>query len=178
MATLLFIALMFLGLVLQHFVGIVPGLGSQILLLPLVFLCAAAALPLWNMLVLAFAGGLMWDCLSFLPINGRAELPFGATILLYAGLGMVMNGLRPYYLRGWWGLHVVAVGILTSLLVLVEYVIITFRREPFALIWPREIWNRIGGSGLVAGLFAIPLFVCLNWVGRRSGIFYQKRAAA
>lgn len=178
MPTLLLIALMFLGLVMQHFVGMVPGFGSQILLLPLVFLCGAAALPLWNMLVLAFVGGLMWDCLSYLPINGRAEFPFGTTILVYAGLGLVMNGLRPIYLRGWWYLHVVVAGLLTSLLVLIEYLVITFRREPFALIWPREIWHRIGGSGLVAGLFAIPFFLCLNWVGRRSGIFSEQRAAA
>ena len=178
MATLLFIALMFLGLVMQHFVGMVPGFGSQILLLPLVFLCGAAALPLWNMLVLAFVGGLMWDCLTYLPINGRAEFPFGTTILIYAGLGIVMNGLRPRYLRGSWWLHVLAAAVLTSLLVLIEYVVITFRREPFALIWPREIWDRIGGSGVVAGLFAIPLFFFLNWVGRRSGIFNEQRAAA
>ena len=176
MATLLFIAFMFTGLVMQHFVGIVPGFGSQILLLPLVFLCAAAALPLWNMLVLAFVGGLMWDCLNFLPTDGRAEFPFGATILLYAGLGLVMNGLRPIFLRGWWHLHVLAAGVLTSLLVLIEYVVITFRREPFAFIWPREIWNRIGGSGLVAALFSIPIFLFLNWVGRRAGLFHNSRA--
>ena len=178
MATLLFIALMFIGLVMQHFVGIVPGFGSQILLLPLVFFCAAAVLPLSSMLLLAFVGGLMWDCMNFIPIEGRVEIPFGATILPYAGLGLVMNGLRPFFLRGWWVLHVLATGVLTSLLVLFEYVAITFRREPFAFVWPREIWNRIGGSGLVAALFSIPIFVFLIWAGRRAGLFHNPRAAA
>jgi hypothetical protein len=178
MVTLSFIVAMFLGLILQHFVGVVPGFGSQILLLPVIFLCAAAALPGWSMLVLAFAAGLMWDCLNFVPIEGRADFPFGGTILLYAGIGALMNGLRPLYLRGWWQIHAAVAGILTSVLVLVEFVIITFRREPFALIWPREIWNRVGGSGLVAAIVAVPFFLILNWLGRRAGIFQQRRRAA
>jgi hypothetical protein len=177
MATFAFIAAMFLAFVLQHFVGAVPGFGSQILLLPLAFLCGASALPLWGVLLLAFVGGLMWDCLGFLPVNSRAELPFGATILLYAGIGALMNGLRPLLVRGYWQLHVVMTGALVSLLALIEYVVITFRREPFALIWPRDVWVRIGGSGLVAGLLAIPCFFLLNWMGRRSGFFERVRSA-
>jgi hypothetical protein len=176
MMTVIFIGSMFIALVLQHFVGAVPGLGSQILLLPLVFLCGASALPFWSVLVLAYVAGLMWDCLGFLPVEGRAELPFGATILLYAGIGALMNGLRPLYLRGLWHLHVVMTGLLISLLALIEYAVITFRREPFQLIWPREIWIRIGGSGLVAGLLAIPCFLLLNWVGRRAGLFDRVRS--
>ena len=176
MFTLLVIAAMFIGLIVQHFVGAVPGFGSQILLLPAIFLCGAAALPVSGMLTLAFVAGLMWDCLNFVPIDGRADLPFGASILLYAGVGALMNGLRPLYLRGWWQVHAIMAGVLTSLLVLAEYLIITFRREPFALIWPREVWERVGGSGLVAGLMAVPILMMLNWVGRRMGIFIQRRA--
>ena len=176
MFTLLIMLLMFLGLVAQHFVGALPGLGSHVLLLPLVFLCGAAALPLQNTPFLAFVGGLMWDCLNFLPVGGRAEIPFGGGILLYAGIGCLINGLRPLYLRGWWQFHAVLVGLLTSLLVLVEYLAITFRREPFALIWPQEVWLRIGGSGLTAALLAIPCFLILNWIGRRLGVFTPSRA--
>ena len=172
------IAAMFIALVLQHFAGIVPGFGSQILIMPVVFLCGAAALPVAGMLVLAFIAGLMWDCLTFMPVGGRADLPFGGTIVLYAGIGSLMNGLRPLYLRGWWHLHAVMTGLLTSLLVLVEYLLITFRREPFELIWPPEVWQRIGGSGLVAAFLAVPLFLLLNWVGRRIGLFTAGRAPA
>jgi hypothetical protein len=177
MATLFFIIAMFAGLVLQHFVGVVPGFGSQILLLPVIFLCGAAALPVWSMLCLAFVAGLMWDCMNFVPVEGRVDFPFGGTILLYAGIGALMNGLRPLFLRGMWYIHAVFAGLLTSVLVLVEYIIITFRREPFALIWPREIWTRIGGSGLTAAFIAIPLFLTLNWLGRRAGIFNPGRIA-
>ena len=177
MITLSFIIAMFTGLVLQHFTGVVPGFGSQILLLPVIFLCGAAALPVWNMLCLAFAAGLMWDCMNFIPVEGRVDFPFGGTILLYAGIGAMMNGLRPLYLRGLWFIHAAIAGVLISVLALVEYIIITFRREPFALIWPREIWARIGGAGLVAAALAVPLFLMLNWVGRRAGLFTPRRAA-
>jgi hypothetical protein len=178
MITLTFAAAMFAALVLQHFVGALPGFGSQILLLPVIFLCGAAALPVASMLCLAFLGGLMWDCMNFIPVDGRVDFPFGGTILLYAGIGALMNGLRPLYLRGWWQLHAAMAGVLTSVLVLVEFIILTFRREPFAIVWPREIWTRIGGSGLVAAIIAAPLFVFLNWAGRRAGLFNPRRAAA
>ena len=177
MITLAFIAAMFVGFIVQHFVGVVPGFGSQILLLPLIFLCAAAALPVWNMLCLAFVAGLMWDCMNFIPVEGRVDFPFGGTILLYAGIGSLMNGLRPLFLRGWWPLHTLFAGLLTSLLVLVEYVILTFRREPFSFIWPREVWTRIGGSGLVVAFLAAPLFYMLNWAARRAGLFNPRRVA-
>ncbi len=177
MITIAFIAAMFVGLVLQHFVGAVPGFGSQIMVLPIVFLCGAAALPVWSMLVLAFAAGLMWDCMHFMPVEGRADFPFGGTILLYAGIGALMNGLRPLFLRGLWFIHAAVAGLLTSALVLVEYVIITFRREPFALVWPREIWTRIAGTALVTAFFAAPLFLFLNWFGRRAGLFTPRRTA-
>ncbi len=177
MITGAFIIAMFAGFVLQHFTGVVPGFGSQILLLPVIFLCGAAALPVWSMLTLAFAAGLMWDCMNFISVEGRVDFPFGGTIVLYAGIGAMMNGLRPLFLRGLWHIHVVVAGILTSILALVEFIIITFRREPFALIWPREIWQRIGGTGLVAAFLAIPFFLILNWVGRRAGLFQQRRVA-
>ena len=177
MFTVFFIIAMFAGLVAQHFTGAVPGFGSQIMLLPVIFLCGAAALPVWSMLCLAFVAGLMWDCMNCITIEGRTEFPFGGTILLYAGIGAMMNGLRPLYLSGRWQIHVVFTGVLTSVLVLVEFIILTFRREPFALIWPREIWTRIGGSGLVAAALSIPLFLMLNWVGRRAGLFDPRRAA-
>jgi hypothetical protein len=89
----------------------------------------------------------------------------------------MMNGLRPLYLRGLWFIHAAAAGVLTATLVLVEYVIITFRREPFALVWPREVWTRIGGTALVTAFLAAPLFLFLNWAGRRAGLFTSRRAA-
>lgn len=177
MVTLFFIIAMFTAFVLQHFTGAVPGFGSQILLLPVIFLCGAAALPVWSMLCLAFTAGLMWDCVHCVSIDGAADFPFGGTIVLYAVIGSLMNGLRPLFFRGLWHIHAAVTGALTSLLVLAEYIIITFRREPFALIWPREVWTRIGGSGLVAAVLSVPVFLFLTWASRRAGLFNPRRAA-
>ena len=177
MVTLFFIIAMFIGLVLQHFTGAVPGFGSQILLLPVVFLCGAAALPVWSMLALAFAAGLMWDCMHNVSVDGATDFPFGGTIVIYAVIGSLMNGLRPLFIRGWWQIHAAVIGVLTALLVLVEYIIITFRREPFALIWPNEVWIRIGGSGLVAAILSVPILLFLTWASRRAGLFNPRRTA-
>ena len=172
---LLMLALMFVALIGQHFVGAFPGMGGQILLLPIVFFYAAAALPLWAMLICAFAAGLMWDCLTNVPIDGQSEMVFGWSILVYGGLGAVMNGLRPLFVRGHWFVHCIICGILTSLLVLIEYVVLTFRREPFAFIWPPEVWRQILSSGIVAVLISPVLFLILNWIGRRLGQFEKPR---
>lgn len=167
--------LMFLALVVQHFVGAFPGMGGQILVLPIVFFYAAAALPLGGMLASAFVAGLMWDCLVTVPIDGQSEMIFGWSILVYGALGSVMNGLHPLFIRGRWQFHCLVTGVLTSLLVLVEYVVITFRREPFAFIWPPGVWRQILSSGLVAVLVSPFLFYALNWIGRRMGHFERQR---
>ena len=62
-------------------------------------------------------------------------------------------------------------------MVLIEFVVITFRREPFALVWPRDVWSRIAGSGLAAALIAPLVFFGLNWIGRRLGHFERARVA-
>ena len=77
MFTALLVVLMFFALVVQHFLGSFPGLGGQVLLLSVVFFYAAAALPLWGMLAMAFCAGLMWDCLTIVPVDGRVDVFFG-----------------------------------------------------------------------------------------------------
>lgn len=165
----------FLALIAQHFVGVFPVLGGHVLLMPIVFYYAAAALPLEGMLAMALINGLMWDCVNAVPVDGRMEVAFGASILIYGALGAVMNGLRPLYLRGRWLIHCVIAGVLTSVQVLVEYVALTLRREPFQFTWPREVWERILGSGFASLLIAPFLFYALTWVGRRLGIFQKAR---
>lgn len=175
MFTILLVFIMFLALVIQHFLGAFPGLGGQVLLLPVVFFYCAAALPQWGMLAMAFIAGLMWDCLTAVPIDGKVEVFFGWSILLYGALGAVMNGLHPLFVRGRWQIHCVLTGLLTSLLVLIEFTLITFRREPFSVEWPVTVWRHIAGSGLSAVLIAPGLFLALNWVGRRLGHFERVR---
>jgi hypothetical protein len=174
---LLLIILMFLALVLQNFLGVFPGLEGKVMILPVVFFYAAAALPLWGMLAMAFFAGLMWDCLTVVPVDGKVELAFGWSILLYGGLGAVMNGLHPLFIRGYWQIHCLLTGVLTSVMALVEFVLITFRREPFELVWRDTVWRHILGSGVAAALIAPGLFFGLNWIGRRLGHFERARVA-
>lgn len=177
MFTALLLLLMFFALVAQHFIGAFPGLGGQVLLLSVVFFYAAAALPLWGMLAMAFCAGLMWDCLTTVPVDGRVDVFFGWHILLYGGLGAVMNGLHPLFIRGRWQIHCVLTGVLTSLLALIEFIVFTFRRDPFVLVWTRDAWSCIAGSGLAAALIAPLVFFGLNWIGRRLGHFERARVA-
>ncbi len=164
------IASMFLALVAQHFTGQMIGLGGHVLLLPVVFFFVAAALPLRSMFFFAVVAGLMWDSLTVHMAAGKSEAAFGWSVALYGALGAVMNGLRSQYLRGRWELHCILTGLLTSVIVLMEFLIITFRREPFVFFWPKEVWHRIGGSGLAAALIAIPAFGVFTWLGRRLGV--------
>ena len=166
---------MFLALVVQHFVGEVPAFGGHILLMPVLFFYGAAALPLWGMLALSIIAGVMWDSVIVQFVNNRQEIAFGWSVLLYAGLGAVMNGLRPLFQRGFWPVHCVVAGLLTSLSVLMEYLIITFRREPLILLFPKEIWLRILGSGIGVIAIALPVFFILNLVASWAGYSKQER---
>jgi hypothetical protein len=164
------IASMFLALVAQHFTGQMYGFGGHVMLLPVVFFFIAAALPLPSVFFFAVIAGLMVDSLAVHPDEkGNYEIAFGWSVALFGIFGAIMNGLRSMYLRGRWELHCLLAGLLTSAMVL-EFLLITFRREPFAFHWPREVWHRIAGSGIAAALLAIPAFAIFTWLGRRLGV--------
>src|SRR5207249_6040448 len=86
-------------------------------------------------------------------------------------LAGVMHGLRPLFARGRWEVHCILSGVFTSLIVLAQYLMITFRRG--SLIFTREIWWQIGGPGLVAMAMAPILFWFLQWIGRIAAYSYQ-----
>ena len=79
-------------------------------------------------------------------IGGKVEISAGSSILLYAVLAGIMHGLRPLFARGRWEVHCILSGIFTSLIVLAQYLMITFRRG--SLVFTREIWWQIGGPGI------------------------------
>ncbi len=74
-----------------------------------------------------------------------------------------MHGLRPLFARGRWEVHCILSGVFTSLIVLAQYLMITFRRG--SLVFTREIWWQIGGPGLVAMAIA-PIFFWVLTVAR------------
>jgi len=160
----LLIAAMFVALVAQHFIGQLPVVGARVLLMPIIMFYGALALPTPGMLVLAFCAGLMWDALHVQIIAGNVEIALGWSIVLYAALGALMGGFRPLFQRGRWEIHCLLSGVCTSMIVLAEYLMITFRRDPVVFVFNRDIWWRIGGAGLVAALLSPFFFFTLNYL--------------
>lgn len=169
---------MFLSLVAQHFFGPVPIIGARVMLMPIVMFYGALALPVPGMLVLAFCGGLFWDALHMQSVDGNMEIALGWSIVLYAALGALMSGFRPLFLRGRWEIHCLLSGVCTSLIVLAEYLMITFRREPVVFVFNKDIWWRIGGAGLIAALLSPFFFFTLNYLAFLVGYDPQPERAA
>jgi hypothetical protein len=94
----------------------------------------------------------------------------GWSILLYAVLAGIMHGLRPLFVRGRWEIHCLLTGVCTSVIVLAQYLMITFRRG--SLLFTPEVWWQIGGPGLIAMLMAPLVFWFLHWIGRVTGDSY------
>ena len=78
-----------------------------------------------------------------------------------------MSGFRPLFQRGRWEIHCLFSGLFTSVIVLSEYLMITFRRG--GIVFPVEVWWRIGGSGVVAAMLAPVFFFTLNWIATLTG---------
>jgi len=110
------------------------------------------------------------DALTVQVIGGRVEISTGSSILLYGVLAGIMHGLRPLFARGRWEVHCILSGIFTSLIVLAQYLMITFRRG--SIVFTREIWWQIGGPGLIAMAVAPILFWLLQWMGRMTAYSY------
>jgi hypothetical protein len=170
---LILLVLMFLSLVVQHFIGPLPNLGARVLLMPIVMFYGALALPTWGMLAMAFAGGLMWDSLHVQILEGEVEIGLGWSIVLYAALGALMSGFRPLFQRGRWEIHCILSGICTSAIVLAEYLMISLRRQPVLFHFDPEIWWRIGGAGLAAMFLSPFFFFALNYVAYLVGYKMQ-----
>ncbi len=160
---------MFLALIAQHFIGPLPPMGARVMIMPLIMFYGALALPLPAMLALTFVGGLMWDSLHSQMIEGNYEVAVGWSIVLYAVLGGLMSGFRPLFQRGRWEIHCIFSGLATSVIVLAEYLMITFRREPVIFVFNQNVWWSIAGSGIVATLLSPFFFFALNYVALLTG---------
>ncbi len=162
----------FLGLIVQQFIPPVAMLeGARVLLLPILFFYGALAFPFPVMLLLAFFSGFMWDALTVYATDSAVEISLGWSIILFAVLGAIMNGFRPLFQRGRWEIHCLVSGVCTALIVLTQYLMITFRRGDFA--FPTEIWWRIGGAGLIALVLSPILFFLLNRLALLTGYVPQ-----
>lgn len=131
------------ALVVQQFMPTFTGIhGSRILLLHLVFLCAAVTVSQPTMLLLAFIGGLLWDAQCALGPNvGDPEvytehvetLRFGFSVLMFGALGFLMQGIQPLYRTGKWQFSVLLSGVAIFFYLAAEYLVINFVRGDFML---------------------------------------------
>jgi len=155
----------------ELFIPALPWLyNAHVYIVPVVVFYGAMALPFPLMLALALYAGFLTAALTVQLIGGKVEISTGSSILLYGVLAGIMHGLRPLFARGRWEVHCILSGIFTSLIVLTQYLMITFRRG--SLVFTREIWWQIGGPGLIAMAVAPILFWLLQWMGRMTAYSY------
>ena len=109
--------------------------------MPIIMFYGALALPTPGMLALAFCRRIH---------VGRAACADRRTGMLKSRsggrssstriLGALMGGFRPLFQRGRWEIHCLLSGVCTSIIVLAEYLMITFRREPVVFIFNQDVW--------------------------------------
>jgi hypothetical protein len=170
-----FFLLLFLVLVAQIAELFIPALpwlySAHVYIVPVIVFYGAMALPFPLMLALALFAGVLLDALTVQVIGGKVEISTGSSILMYGVLAGIMHGLRPLFARGHWEVHAILSGVFTSLIVLAQYLMITFRRG--SLIFNREIWWQIAGPGIIAMLVAPIAFWLLEWIGRMTAYPYS-----
>lgn len=160
------IFLLLASFIVQQFLPAFTGMhDSRILLVQLVFLCCAVTVGTPTMLLLAFTGGFLWDAQCALgPHAGTPEvytqpvesLRFGYSILLFGGMGFLMQGIQPLFKQGKWQFSAVLSGISVMLYLAAEYTIINFVRGEFTLNRPTMLQMLF--TGLVTMLFSPLIF--------------------
>jgi hypothetical protein len=180
------------AIVLQQFMPAIEGLyDARILIVPLVFLCSSVTVSMGSMLVLAFICGFLWDA-QHLPgvvadlgntvYTRPAEmLRFGYSIVLYASMGFLMQGIRPLFREGKWHVSALLTGVAIFLYLFAEFMLITFVRGEFILT--RGIMLKISFCALLTMLFSPLVFWVLfkfaalfNHTIRYDGLKTRRRA--
>ncbi len=171
-----------LAFVAQEFLPVVPwAYHARVLLVPVVFFAGAVASPFPVMLLLAFATGFLWDARHLVIESGSAieetlggavasttaSPAFGYSIVLYALLGSLMQGIRPLFGRGRWELPVLMSGLATALLLLIEHLWFCFLRGRF--FFSEDIWLNVGTTALLSMALSPLLFLLMHWISRLTG---------
>jgi cell shape-determining protein MreD len=140
--TFITVLMLLAAFIVQQFIPAFTGMfHSRVLLVHLVFLCAAVTVGSPSMLLLAFIGGFLWDAHSVIgPHGGDPEIyrqpvesiRFGTSIVLFAGLGYLMQGVQPLFRQGKWQVTAALTGIAILLYLAAEYLLINFIRGGFA----------------------------------------------
>jgi len=164
--TLLLLLLVALALVVEQFIPALTFLyGSRLMLVALVFLCAAVTVPAPVMLLLAFVCGFLTDLQNTLgPHGGDPEvyqpavepLRFGYSIVLYGVMGFLMQGIQPLFRQGKWLASALLSGFALILYLSAEYLLINFVRGGFE--WSEPTLYKVGFTSALTMLFSPPVF--------------------
>jgi cell shape-determining protein MreD len=137
------VLLLLAAFVVQQFIPAMTAFNhSRVLLVQLVFLCAAVTVGQPAMFLLAFIGGFLWDAHNALGAHGGdpeiythpvESLRFGYSILLFGGMGLLMQGIQPLFKKGKWQVSAFLSGIAIFLYLAAEYSVISFVRGGFVL---------------------------------------------
>ena len=150
----------------QQFLPAISGLyGARVLILPLVFLCCAVSVDFATMLLLAFVCGFLWDAQHTLSSQGGdpeiysdpvESLRFGYSIILYALMGLLMQGIQPLFRMGKWHISSILAGIAIFLYLFSEYLLLNFVRGDFT--FPPTVFYRIYLTSALTMLFSPLIF--------------------
>lgn len=164
--SLITILLLLAAFIVQQFLPAFTGMhDSRILLVQLVFLCCAVTVGQPTMLLLAFIGGFFWDAQCALgPHGGDPEvytqqvesLRFGYSILLFGGMGFLMQGIQPLFKQGNWQISAFLSGVAVFLYLTAEYAIINFVRGELAINRPTVV--QMAFTALLTMLFSPLVF--------------------
>lgn len=167
---LILVLLMPVSFILQEFIPAFDwAYGSRILLVHTAFYAIAITVPFPVMLLFAMATGFVWDARYHLPIQTAdavsgdlvgVELPFGFTIFLLGLTGALIQGVRPLFRRGRWELPVFMIGACTFIVLILEYLVISFHRGDLAT--PPELWWKVLMTSLFSALVSPFLLLLLS----------------
>jgi hypothetical protein len=159
----LFVAV-YLALVVQEFLPPLGFLdGARLLLVPVLFCYGALWLPFPAMLVFALYTGLLSDLAALRVLDDRVEIGLGWSMVFYVLLGAALNTLRRTFPAGRWEIHCLASAVITFLLLLGTYLMISLRRDTFFHFDATVLWHLVGPS-LAALLVAPLIFLLLHLV--------------
>jgi hypothetical protein len=175
--TFTIILLLLIANIAQQFIPILTELyNARVLLIPLVFLCAAVTVNYASMLLLAFLCGFLWDAQNSLGAHGGdpsvyehpvASLVFGYSIILYALMGFLMQGIQPLFRQGKWHFSALLSGVAVFLYLLAEFLLINFVRGDFA--FPAATRFQILYSSLLTMIFSPLVFAILFKLAKLTG---------
>jgi hypothetical protein len=157
-----------LVIVAQYFLPMLPS-GGRIYLLPMVLFHGALMFNLPRALVLVALGGGIWDLLHAHWNGVGFEIGVGWSVGVFGLIGVILNGFQALFARGRWEVHCLASGIGTSVAVLLEFVLLSVRREPIHFEFGGVIWARVIGPGLLALVLAPLVSMALRYLGRLMG---------